>query len=566
MSELPPPSTFNFADVWEYAADRVPEREAVVCGDRRLTYAELDDRANRIAAHLGEVGIGRGDTFGIFAPNCTEWIEAQLAGWKVGALPFNVNHRYSSGELSELLDDAGAVGLVFDRALGPVVEGIDPERRNALAMMLAVDVPRSSGAVEVLPEGAVAYDDVLEGHQGATRPVLRRSGDDQYLLYTGGTTGRPKGVVWRMEDAFYACFGGGDPMRMAPVTEPAALADHILAAPPTYLCSAPLMHAAGQWVATSWLWAGGRVVLATGPFDAAATWDLVDAEGANLFTVVGDATGKPLLDAWEANPGRWRADSVFSISNGGAPMSPALKSRFIAAFPEAFFVDGFGSSETGAQGSQRIASAASGKGGEAADRARRSGVAHFSPYAADTAVLDDALQRVEPGSGAIGRVALRGRIPLGYLGDPERTAATFVEHDGDRWVLTGDFATVSDDGTVSLLGRGSGCINTGGEKVFAEEVEMALQGHPDVRDVIVVGVPDERWGEAVCAVVQARTGAVPTLDDLKSSLRSDLAGYKLPKRLVLVDQVRRSPAGKADYRWARTVASAAGGPSGGSFD
>ncbi|HET8929944.1 MAG TPA: AMP-binding protein [Acidimicrobiales bacterium] len=549
MSEVAPPRTFNFADVWEYAADRVPEREALVCGARRLTYEALENRANRFAAHLSAAGVTRGDTFGIFAPNCTEWIEAQLAGWKLGALPMNVNHRYGSAELAELLDDARAVGLVFDRALSDVVAGLGTDRLASLGVLVAIDLPESAEPSGPLPATAVTWDEVQHANAGAERPRLARDGEDRYLIYTGGTTGHPKGVVWRQEDAFYACFGGGDPMRMNPVTEPAQLADHIMESPATYLCIAPLMHAAGQWVATSWLWAGSRVVLVPGSFDPETIWDLIDAEQINLFTVVGDATGKPLMDCWDANPGRWQASSVFSISNGGAPMSPVLKARFISTFPDQYFVDGFGSSETGAQGSQRIAAAA-----DSGDAASHSGVARFAPYGSDTAVLDDALRRVTPGSGATGRVALKGRIPIGYLHDPERTAATFVEHAGDRWVLTGDFATVEADGTVDLLGRGSQCINSGGEKVFSEEVEMTLQGHPDVADVVVVGVPDERWGEAVGAVVQPRPGATLELDDIRAFLDGSLAGYKHPRRLVTVERIQRSPAGKADYRWARSIA------------
>lgn len=549
MAEVAPPRTFSFADVWEYAVDRVPAREALVCGERRLTFAQLDDRANRFAAHLLTAQVTKNETFGIFAPNCTEWIEAQLAGWKLGALPVNVNHRYSSGELADLLDDAGVVGLVFDRALSNVVAGLGSERLASMRFLVAVDVPGSPAHDASLPPGALAWDDVLRAQTGAARPEITRDGEDRYLIYTGGTTGRPKGVLWRQEDAFQACFGGGDPMRMNPVTEPEELADHILESPATFLCIAPLMHAAGQWVATSWLWAGSRVILVPGSFDPETVWDLVDAEGANLFTVVGDATGKPLLDTWDANPGRWSAASVFSISNGGAPMSPTLKARFIETFPNQYFVDGFGSSETGAQGSQRIAAAA-----DSDSDTPHSGVAHFSPYGADTAVLDETLGRVEPGSGVVGRLALKGRIPIGYLNDPERTASTFVEHDGDRWVLTGDFATVEADGTVSLLGRGSAVINTGGEKVYSEEVEMALHGHPDVEDVVVVGIPDERWGEVVCAVVATSGDVRVDLEGLKGFLRGQLAGYKHPKRVVSVAEIKRSPAGKPDYRWARSVA------------
>ena len=554
MVEPAPPTTYNLADAWEFTAATVPDREALVCGDRRLTYAELDARADRVAIHLAERGIGVGDTVAIFAPNCTEWLETLIGAWKIRALPFNANHRYSSSELGDLLDDADAAGLVFDRSLTAVVEGLGPERLGRLRTALAITIPGSGDAgSNELPEGTEDFELATGRHAETPAPAVARSSDDHYLLYTGGTTGKPKGVLWRHEDAFFACFGGGDPMRNSPVTRPEELADHIADFEFTYLCIAPLMHAAGQWVVMSWLWAGCRVVLQPGSLDPEAVWDTVDAESVNLLTVVGDAVGKPLMDAWEAHPGRWQAATLFSISNGGAPMSASLKKRIAASFPSAMIVDGFGSSETGAQGSQRIA-AASGPSDEASAEARRTGVAHFSPYGEDTAVLDDALAPVQPGSGEEGRVALRGRIPLGYFGDPVRTAQTFVEHDGARWVLTGDLATVDEDGTINLLGRGSQCINTGGEKVFSEEVEMALQGHPDVADVVVVGVPDERWGQAVCAVVQPRVGATPDLDDLRDQAREVLAGFKLPKQLVVVDEIRRSPAGKADYRWAQDVA------------
>lgn len=554
MAEPAPPTTFNLADAWEFAAASVPDREAIVCGDRRLTYAALDERANRLAAHLAERGIGAGDTVAIFAPNCTEWLETLIGAWKIRALPFNANHRYSSTELGELLDDAGAVGLVFDRSLGPLVAGLGAERLSRLRTALAVQTPgRRAGEPLDLPAGTEDYDVATARHAGAVAPAVERSGDDHYLLYTGGTTGKPKGVVWRHEDAFFACFGGGDPMRNSPVTRPEELVDHIADFEFTYLCIAPLMHAAGQWVVMSWLWAGCRVVLQPGSLDPEAVWDTVDAEGVNLVTVVGDAVGKPLIEAWEAHPGRWKATTVFSISNGGAPISPTLKARIARAFPSAMITDGFGSSETGAQGSQRIAADTEPSDATSIE-ARQTGVTHFSPYGDTTAVLSDDLEPVRPGSGESGRVALRGRIPIGYLGDPARTAETFVEHGGSRWVLTGDLATVEEDGTINLLGRGSQCINTGGEKVFSEEVEMALQGHPDVADVVVVGIPDERWGQSVCAVVQARSGASPDLDDLRHQARDVLAGFKLPKRLVLVDEIRRSPAGKADYRWAQDVA------------
>lgn len=544
-----PPATFNFADIWEFTADAVPDREALICGARRLTFAELEARANRLANHLLEVGVEPDDRVALICSNATEYLETMLAAWKLRAVPVNVNHRYSTNELAVILDDAAPTVLVYEATLAPALIGLGPERLGAFKTMLAVGDPLTATPAPDaggLP-GAQTYE-AATAHQPTTRPVVEgRSGDDQYLLYTGGTTGAPKGVLWRQEDAFFPCFGGGDPMRGNPVTEPQELADRIGDFQACYFCLAPLMHAAGQWVAMSYLWAGSKVVLHSGSFDPERIWDTVDAEGVHLMTVIGDAVGKPLLEAWLAEPGRWKAESLFAISNGGAPMSAGLKERIADAFPGRVITDGFGSSETGAQGSHALAA-------DRSDAAPGQGVARFRPYGDNTAVLGDDLEPVAPGSGEVGRVALRGRIPLGYLNDPVKTAETFIEHGGHRWVLTGDLATVEEDGTVTLLGRGSQCINTGGEKVFSEEVELTLHGHPAVRDVVVVGVPDDRWGQAVCAVVAPAPGTEPTLEELREHCRGSLAGYKLPKHLVLVDDVARSPAGKADYRWARSTA------------
>jgi acyl-CoA synthetase (AMP-forming)/AMP-acid ligase II len=296
--------------------------------------------------------------------------------------------------------------------------------------------------------------------------------------------------------------------------------------------------------------AGGKVVLMQGSLDPAAVWQAVADEGINLITVIGDAVAKPLLDAWDAMPEAERPDvsSLFSISNGGAPMSSACKARILATFPSLMITDGFGSSEAGIQGSSRVTAA----DGPATGPVRFS-VAGSKP----TLVLGDDDRPVAPGSGVVGRIVTGGRLPLGYYGDPEKTAATFLTHEGERWLITGDLATVAEDGSVELLGRGSQSINTGGEKVHPEEVEGVLHGHPAVVDVLVVGVPDERWGSAVTAVVQPQPGTVPTLEELVAHCKEHLGGYKAPKHLVLVDKVLRSPAGKADYRWALATATEA---------
>jgi acyl-CoA synthetase (AMP-forming)/AMP-acid ligase II len=527
------PAVFNLADFWEAAADRCAEREAVVCGDTRLTYAQLEDRVNALAHWFLARGIEPGQHIGVYLENGIEYIEVLLAAYKVRAVPINVNYRYVEAELRHLFVDADLVGVVCQPDFASHVEAVRSDCPDLAWVLVTGD----------------AYESAL-GAVGSHRPVVERSSDDAYVIYTGGTTGLPKGVVWRHEDAFYACIGGGDPMRLSGAVErPEEMPDRILDGSFRYLPVAPLMHAAGQWTVLMWLFAGGTVVLLPGSLDPQVVWQTAQDEQINLLTVVGDAVVRPLVDEWDRS-GPYDVSSLFSVGSGGAPLTPALRERLATILPNVVIADGFGSSETGAQGAQRTTGVEQASGG----------ATRFSPYG-DTTVLDEeTLEPVEPGSGAIGRVALRGHIPQGYYKDPERTAQTFVEVGGHRWVITGDHATVEEDGTIRLLGRGSGCINTGGEKVFPEEVEAALKRHPGVYDALVVGVPDDRWGSRVVAVVQP-SGDPATFDTegLLGAVRGELAGYKVPKQVVLVDRVVRSPAGKPDYRWATSVAESGGG-------
>lgn len=532
---------FNFADVWEAVAERVGDRVAVVCNGRELTYATLEERSNRLANALAAAGVGPGDHVGVYLVNGPEYFEVMLAAFKLRAVPININYRYVAAELQHLFTDSEISVLVAHRQFTDRVVEVAPDV-PAIRLVLSV-ADDSSVAVG---EGHVDYETALAeaspGREFATA-VGARSGDDRYVIYTGGTTGLPKGVVWRQEDAFFACIGGGDPMRMnGPVDAPDELLDRIIDFDFVAFPLAPMMHAAAQWTSLSWLFCGAKVVMNPGSFDALATWRAIETEKVSTLIVVGDAMVRPLVDAWDEH-GPFDTSSLFAVGSGGAPLTPALKDRLMEILPTTMVTDGFGSSETGAQGSQRL------QPGE-----RSGGSTRFVPMSDTTAVLGDDLQVVEPGSDVVGRVALTGRIPLGYYNDPEKSAATFVEADGRRWVLTGDMATVDPEGTIVLLGRGSQVINTGGEKVYPEEVEASLKGHASVYDAVVAGVPDDRFGQRVCAIVAPVSGATVTLEELAEHCRRDVAGYKVPRELVVVDAVVRSPVGKADYRWARRVA------------
>ncbi len=527
---------FNLADLFEAVVDTVPDQLALVSGDRRLTYAELDRRADQLADVLLGAQVGRDDFVGIQLPNGSEYLEAMLAAFKIRAVPVNINYRYRGGELRHLYADAGLVALIhhadFDEQVTDARGALRDER-----LVLRVGLDGN-------------YEDALAGAR-LTSGRRMRSAEDLYCVYTGGTTGAPKGVLWRHEDIFFAAMGGGDPLQFGNhITRPEALPGRVLRPGLVALPVPPFMHAAAHWLAFAMLFGGGTIVtLPQGRFDPVETWRLVAAEHVNILVVVGDAMARPLLDALEAESAGIDTSSLMAVGSGGALLSPSTKARFRAVRPELIVRDAFGASETG-----QLGGAPPDNDPDGAPRL------HVDDR---TAVFDDDLRPVEPGSGAVGSLARGGRVPLRYHGDPVKTAATFVEIDGTRWALPGDQATVESDGTIRLLGRSSQCINTGGEKVHAEEVEAVLKAHAGVVDAVVVGVPDDRWGQAVCAVVQPRTGTVPSLDDLREGARDDLAGYKLPTRLVLVQELVRSPSGKADYRWAAEVATADGRPEGG---
>lgn len=530
--------SYNLADLFELVVDAKPDSEAIVTATRRLTYSQLDERANRLAHHLLAAGVGPGDHVGLQLLNGTEYIEAMLAAFKIRAVPINVNYRYVERELRHLFDDADLVALVYHRQfadrIGAVLADV-PTLRH----LIAVD----DGGDDAPVAGSVAYEDALAG-QSPGRGFGPRSDDDIYCAYTGGTTGMPKGVMWRHEDIFFAALGGGDPMQSGnPIKAPEELPSRLMEPGLVNLPTPPFMHVSAHWGVFIGFYSGGKIVVAPpGPFDPRAIWELVGREKVNVLTIVGDAMARPLCDLLSAEPEAFDTSSMIVVGSGGAILSPAMKKELQSLLPNIMMVDGYGASETGTLGTQATFAGGATGGGP-----------RFSVND-QTAVLDDDLHPVAPGSGVVGRLARRGHIPLGYYNDETKTKATFVELDGVRWVLPGDMATVEEDGTVILLGRGSVSINTGGEKVYPEEVESALKAHPAVFDAVVVGVPDERWGAKVVAVVEARPGQQPTLEELQAHCREELAGYKVPREVCLVDHMVRSPSGKADYTWARALA------------
>ena len=529
---------FNLGDLFEQAADTWPDREYLVANGQRRTYAEMEARANRLAHHLAAHGVRAGDHVGIYGLNSVEWVETLWAVFKLRATWVNINYRYIEDELAYLFENADLVALVYEEAFAPRVLGV----RDRLPLLRHSVVIGDDGSSEATAVGSVPYEEALAG-AAPDRDFAPRSPDDRYILFTGGTTGLPKGVVWRHEDVIMALGGGIDMRTGARVRTPADFVAKGLAGGPLVSYPiAPLMHGATQWSVMGGSFTGNKIVLSA-RFDPAAVWSLVAAEGVNLLMITGDAMARPLIEELSRPGADYDLSSLFAVSSTAALFSQSLKDELLERLPQIVVTDAIGSSETGGTGLTMVAKGVTMKGGPT-----------VTPVA-DAVVLDEALKPVTPGSGVVGRVARGGNIPLGYYKDDAKTAETFVvAADGRRYAMPGDFGTVEADGTITLLGRGSVSINSGGEKIFPEEVEAAVVAHPEVYDAIVVGVPDPRWGERVTAVVQARPGTAPSLESVQTHCRTRLAGYKVPRHLVLVEQVERSPSGKPDYRWAATVA------------
>ncbi|MDP2772097.1 MAG: acyl-CoA synthetase [Nocardioides sp.] len=534
----------NIADLFEHAVDAAPDNPAVKVGDRVVTYADLERDSNRLAHYLQSQGVKAGDHVAIYAKNSVEHVVAVLAIVKIRAVNINVNYRYVEGELNYLFDNADVVALIHERTYAPLVAACAPNHEKLTTFVAIPDVLDPDNDADLSSFGGVLLADAV-ADQSDERDFEERSNDDLHIIYTGGTTGFPKGVMWRHED-FWRVLGGGidfysgEPLeeydQSKQATEPRMV---------TFPLS-PLMHGGAQAGLLMHLFAGHLTILEP-KFDPQRTWEIIEREGVQLIFMTGDAMARPLIEEFErkAETGTpYDGSSLFAISSSAAIFSPPVKQRWMAAFPNSIFTDSVGASETGFQG----------MGMQDKDAISTDGpVVGLGPA---SVVLDEDnhVMDLATNVGKIGRLGRGGSVPVGYYKDPEKSAKTFLEVDGARYSVPGDFARIETDGRVTLLGRGSNCVNTGGEKVYPEEVEMAIKGHPGVYDCLVVGIPDEKYGQAVAAVIQPRQGASVELEDLRTFLRTSLSGYKLPRTLTLVDEIPRNATGKAQYPRAKEMA------------
>ncbi|OBJ01541.1 acyl-CoA synthetase [Mycobacterium alsense] len=540
---------FTVPAVAHAVAAAIPDRELVIHGERRYSYAQVLDRANRLAAYLHSRGLGchterselaghevGQDLLGLYAYNGPEFVETLLGSFQARVAPFNVNFRYVKNELLYLLKDAGATALLYHAAFAPRVAEVLPDLPQ---LRVLIQIADDSG--NDLLYGAVDYEAALASRSPEPPPV-QHSPDDLYVLYTGGTTGMPKGVLWRQHDIFMTSFGGRSLLTGEPFGSIDEIAAGAAAGPGTRLMILPpLIHGAAQWSVMTAITTGQSVVFPSivDHFDAEDVVRTIEREKVMTVTVVGDAMARPLVAAIEK--GIADVSSLAVIANGGALLTPYVKQRLIEALPNAVVVDGVGSSETGAQMHHMSTSAAV-----------STGTFNAGP---DTFVASEDLSRIlTPGHDGMGWLAQRGYVPLGYKGDAAKTAKTFPVIDGVRYAVPGDRARHTAEGSVVLLGRDSVCVNSGGEKIFVEEVETAIASHPAVADVVVAGRPSERWGQEVVAVVALADGASADAGELVAHASKSLARYKLPKAVVFRPVIERSPSGKADYRWAREQA------------
>ena len=540
-----PSTQFTVPAVAAAVAAAIPDRELVIQGDRRFSYAQILERSSRLAAYLQSRGLGchrersalaghevGQDLLGIYAYNGNEFVESLLGSFQARVAPFNVNFRYVKSELQYLLADSGATALVYHATFAPRVAEVLPDLPR---LRVLIQIADDSG--NDLVYGAVDYEKALTAGSPAPPPV-QHSPDDLYVLYTGGTTGMPKGVLWRQHDIFMTSFGGRNLMTGEPFGSLDEIVAGALAGPGTKLMILPpLIHGAAQWSVMTALTTGQSVVFPSvvDHLDAKDVVRTIERERVSVVTVVGDAIARPLVAQFEN--GVADVSSLAVVANGGALLTPYIKQRLIETLPNAVVVDGVGSSETGAQMHHMSMSGAV-----------STGTFNAGP---DTFVAAEDLSAIlPPGHDGMGWLAQRGYVPLGYKGDATKTAKTFPVIDGVRYAIPGDRARHRAEGIIELLGRDSVTINSGGEKIFVEEVETAIASHPAVADVVVAGRPSERWGQEVVAVVALAEGAKADADELVAHAAQSLARYKLPKAIVFRTVIERSPSGKADYRWA----------------
>jgi fatty-acyl-CoA synthase len=524
-------SGWNFADVWELVAGQVPDAPAQVHGDQRVAWADFDRRADGVARTLLDDGAQEQDKVAQYLYNGPEYLESVFAAFKAGLVPINTNYRYADNELVYLWDNADAVAVVFH---GTFVDTIERIRSLVPRVKTWLWVDDGSGPC---PEWATPYEDAAASAEPGVHTVAPwgRSGDHLLMTYTGGTTGMPKGVMWRQDDLVRSLVGTFFPA-MREGVDLDIIRNGVQAPGPIGLPACPLMHGTGCYTQLIVLSIGGcTVTLTNRKLDWVELLDTIERDKVQQMAIVGDTFSKPILDQLDANPGRWDLSSLFMIASSGVMWSEDSKQRLLAHNPGMVLVDAFSSSEALGMG-QSISSA--------------NGTSHTAKFALgeNARVIDDAGNDVTPGSGEIGRVAVRGYVPVGYYKDPEKSASTFITIDGDRYSMPGDYAMVEADGGLTLLGRGSVCINTGGEKVFPEEVEEVLKTYPGIRDAVAVGVPDDTYGEAITAVVEAEVGQSLDEDKVIDHVKSQLAAYKAPKRVLTVATIGRGPNGKVDYK------------------
>lgn len=530
---------FNIADMYELVADKVPSRDAIVCGEQRATFSQLEQRANQLAHYLAACGISAGDHVGLYLYNCNEYLEGMLACFKLRAVPINVNYRYVEEELSYIFENSNMVACIHNREFIPHIEKV----RSAVPAMQTYVYVEDGSDCDADAISTVEYESAMQG-QSIERDFDERSDDDLFILYTGGTTGMPKGVMWPHKSIFFAAMGGGGWFHPdGAITAPEEIASRIGDFPIIGMPLAPLMHGACWWYACIQLLAGNSVILNPERTLVGTTvWDIVEKEKVNSLSIVGDAMAVPLLDALENNSDRWNLGSVFSVGSGGAVFSESKQEAFRQHFPGVFVLNSFGSSESGNMGMD-----GGGKKGKGLGNVSKS---EFMSVISD--VEGEPHRHVAPGESGI--FARSGYIPSGYYNDPVKTAKTFVDVDGETWLLVGDEAQLEEDNSITVFGRGSNCINSGGEKIFPEEVEQALKAHPDIYDCLVVATPDERFGSKVTAIVSTRDNASISLESVQEEARKHIASYKIPRELHLVEEVPRAPSGKPAYPDALEIA------------